>query len=253
VFFPALSAGPIDRVQHFQAELAAEFRLNAEAMMAAGTRLAQGLFMKFVLADSLAFIALNPVNAAQTESSGWMWALLLAYTLRIFFDFAGYTHIAIGIGLLFGVRLPENFDQPYLKRNLTQFWNSWHITLAQWFRAYFFNPVTRWLRARRWPVWTIILLGQLGTMGLIGLWHGVTVNFLVWGLWHGAGLFVHNRWMERRKSKITEGPKGRGAVAGELIAWVGTFAYVALGWVWFVLPEPGAALRVLRVLFGGKG
>lgn len=244
VFFPALSAGPIDRVEHFQAELVAGYQPNTEALLAAGKRLAQGLFMKFVLADSLAFFALNPVNAEQVQSSDWMWVLLLAYTLRIFFDFAGYTHIAVGIGLLFGVRLPENFDQPYLKRNLTQFWNSWHITLAHWFRAYFFNPVTRWLRGRRWPVWTIILLGQLGTMALIGLWHGVTVNFLIWGLWHGAGLFVHNRWVEWRKGRSE--PRHWGRVAGG----VATFLFVALGWVWFVLPEPEQALRVLRILFG---
>jgi len=96
-----------------------------------------GLFKKFALADSLALIALNAVNAGQVKSSGWMWLILYAYAFQIYFDFSGYTDIAIGMGRWLGIRLPENFAHPYLKPNLTLFWNSWHITLAQWFRAYF--------------------------------------------------------------------------------------------------------------------
>lgn len=111
VFFPALTAGPIDRIQHFQVQLEGEFQLGNQQLLAAGHRLAMGLFMKFVLADSLAFFALNGSIADQTQSTPWMWLLLIAYSLRIYFDFAGYTHIAIGIGMLFGVLLPENFDR----------------------------------------------------------------------------------------------------------------------------------------------
>ncbi len=246
VFFPALTAGPIERVERFAPQLTAEFALGSEQLLAAGRRLLEGLFMKFVLADGLAFFALNATNVHQIDSTVWMWFVLVAFAFRIYFDFAGYTSIAIGLGLLFGVLLPENFERPYRKQNLTAFWNSWHITLAQWFRAYYFNPLTRWLRTRNVPVWAVILLAQVTTMALIGLWHGITWNFLAWGLWHGAGLFVHNQWATLMKARKL--PQG---------AWVGwastalTFVFVALGWVWFALPQPADAARVFAVLFGG--
>ncbi|MGH2582092.1 MAG: MBOAT family O-acyltransferase [Anaerolineales bacterium] len=249
VFFPALTAGPIERVERFVPQLAPQFVLEWGALLAAGKRLLAGLFMKFVLADALAFFALNPVNVYQVNSTAWSWVLLVAYSFRIFFDFAGYTHIAIGLGLLFGVPLPENFDRPYLKSNITGFWNSWHMTLANWFRAYYFNPVTRYLRYRNLPVALIIAFGQLTTMALIGLWHGITWNFLIWGLWHGVGLFVHNQWQQFAKTrqliKHARLSQGLGALT--------TFAFVTLGWVWFALPEPDDAARVLRILFAVGG
>ncbi len=243
-FFPALTAGPIERVERFVPQVQASFLLGAAELYAAGQRLVTGLFMKFVLADALAYFALNPALGAQTTSTLWMWVLLLAYAWRIFFDFAGYTHIAIGLGLLFGVRLPENFARPYSQPNLTAFWNSWHITLAQWFRAYFFNPLTRFLRTHQWPVWAVVLVGQVSTMALIGLWHGVTWNFLIWGLWHGIGLFAHSQFAAARKGAAAP------ARWQHALSVLATFIYVALGWVWFVLPQPAQALHVLRVLFG---
>jgi len=246
VFFPALTAGPIDRVERFQPQLHTEFILGNEQLLAAGRRLVTGLFVKFVLADGLAFFALNATNAWQVHSPAWAWVLLTAFAFRIFFDFAGYTHIAIGLGLLFGILLPENFDRPYLKPNLTAFWNSWHMSLALWFRAYYFNPLTRWLRTRQVQVWLVILIGQLSTMALIGLWHGITWNFLAWGLWHGAGLFAHNLWMQfakvRKCSLNTRLAQPLGVAA--------TFAFVTLGWVWFALPAPEDARRMFGLLFG---
>jgi D-alanyl-lipoteichoic acid acyltransferase DltB (MBOAT superfamily) len=204
--------------------------------------------MKFVLADALAFFALNATNAWQVKSAGWMWVLLVAFSFRIFFDFAGYTHIAIGLGTLFGVLLPENFDQPYLKPNITAFWNSWHMTLTQWVRSYYFNPVTRWLREHRTPILIVILLGQLTTMILIGLWHGITWNFIAWGLWHGAGLFIHNQWSGFAKSRPVPVDTRISASLGTLA----TFAFVTIGWVWFALPQPTDAVRVFSILLGGS-
>lgn len=246
VFFPALTAGPIERVERFAPQLQQSFLLGNDALLAAGRRLVTGLFMKFVLADSLAYFALNAANSQQTSSALWMWVLLIAYAWRLFFDFAGYTHIAIGLGQLFGVALPENFDRPYSKPNLTAFWNSWHITLAQWFRSYYFNPLTRFLRTHNWPVWQVVLVGQLSTMALIGLWHGVTWNFLIWGLWHGVGLFAHSQWLSLVKAR----PFPLSTFDLKPSSTLLTFFYVSLGWVWFALPQPADALRVLRVLFG---
>jgi len=154
------------------------------------------------------------------------------------FDFSGYTDIAIGLGRLLGIKLPENFKAPYLKPNLTQFWNNWHMTLTQWFRAYFFNPVTRALRSgkKKFSIPSIVFITQMGTMVLIGLWHGVTWNFVAWGVWHGLGLFVHNRWSEWTKGRFATLPMGWQKalnVGGVLL----TFHFVAIGWVFFALPS----------------
>jgi alginate O-acetyltransferase complex protein AlgI len=260
LFFPALTAGPIDRAPRFASDLQRSaastqpvLRSDPTALFFSGQRILIGVFKKFVLADSLALLALNSQNASQVNHSAWAWVLLYAYALRIYFDFSGYTDIAIGLGLLLGIRLPENFDRPYLKTNLTAFWNTWHMTLAQWFRAYFFNPATRNLRTRPQclPTWLIILLGQMGTMLLIGLWHGITWNFVAWGAWHGFGLFVHNRWTDWLRPRMADRQVSQ-AMQRLLQAsgWLLTFHYVALGWVWFALPDISLSWQVFLKLFG---
>jgi alginate O-acetyltransferase complex protein AlgI len=251
VFFPAFTSGPIDRVERFVKDLRAPFALTSPVVLSGGWRLMWGIFKKFAVADTLALIALNGVNAGQINTTGWMWMLLYAYAFRIYFDFSGYTDIAIGLAQLLGVKLPENFDRPYLKQNLTAFWNSWHITLSQWFRAYYFNPVTRALRSRNWAPIAIIAFTQFTTMLLIGLWHGVTWNFVAWGVWHGLGLFIHNRWADFTKPRAMM--LDNRPVLKRAAAWGGvllTFHYVALGWVWFALPDIGLAANVMKTLFG---
>lgn len=253
LFFPAISAGPIDRSDRFIKDLRRPFTATADVFGAASKRLVIGLLKKFVAADLLAMIALNGTNAAQITSTGWAWVMVYAYAFQIFFDFSGYTDIAIGMGLLMGIKLPENFNAPYLKPNLTQFWNNWHMTLTQWFRAYFFNPLTRALRSGKkpTPVWLVILITQLATMTLIGLWHGITLNFVLWGLWHGLGMFIQNRWSDWTKplsARIQQKPALNKGVT--LFTTLLTFQFVALGWVWFALPSMDLSLRVFGHLFG---
>lgn len=253
IFFPAYSAGPIDRVQRFVQDLHQPFHLTTNSILLGGKRILLGIFSKFVLADGLALIALNTNNFSQILTPGWLWILLYAYALRIFFDFSGYTDIAIGLGQLLGIQLPENFERPYIKQNLTLFWNSWHMTLAQWFRAYFFNPLTRALRSapHKIPLPLIIFIGQLSTFILIGLWHGISWNFAIWGAWHGFGLFIHNRWSGLLRPRVTEMEshpllKRLVGISSTLI----TFNYVSLGWVWFALSTPAQSWHTLLKLFG---
>ena len=251
-FFPAYTAGPIDRLPRFLSDLRREFTLSAAHWAAAGERLAVGVFQKFVMADTLALIALNPTNALQVRAGVWAWVLLYAYAFRIYLDFAGYTNIAIGLGLLVGIRLPENFDRPYLRSNLTQFWNGWHMSLTQWFRSYFFFPFSRWMRTSKYslPTFLVILIAQLSTMILIGLWHGINWPFVVWGIWHGLGLFLHNRWAEWLRPRLA------GREMPHLAVWLNaggvllTFHFVALGWVWFAMPSLTLCLQVFAKLFG---
>ncbi len=253
IFFPAFTAGPIDRPERFLKDLRAEQPFNSAETLAGGQRLVLGIFKKFALADSLAYFSLGPGNALQIQGSGWMWLALLAYSLRIYLDFGGYTDIAIGLARWLGIQLPENFRRPYLQPNLAQFWNNWHMTLTQWFRAYYFNPLTRALRSSKtaWPAHWIILFTQVTTMVLIGFWHGGSWNFILWGLWHGVGLFIQNRYSEAVRAKLAL--LGHRSILGRaytLLATLMTFVYVSLGWTWFVLPEPEQSLHVLGRLAG---
>jgi alginate O-acetyltransferase complex protein AlgI len=253
IFFPAFVAGPIDRYERFARDLEQPVLLDRQGWLDGGERFFIGLFKKFVLADGLAWIALNQTFVTNIQSPAWLWVLLYAYSLQIYFDFSGYTDIAIGLGRFLGVRLPENFNAPYFKPNLTQFWSAWHMTLTQWFRSYYFNPVTRALRSssRKLPSYLIILITQVTTMVLIGLWHGITINFLFWGLWHGVGLFLQNRWSNVTRDRLPAErmPHAARAVLKYLNPIL-TFNYVSLGWLFFMLPTPSLTWLAFQKLFG---
>jgi alginate O-acetyltransferase complex protein AlgI len=253
IFFPSFTAGPIDRLERFTKELNAPLPMANEDWLDAGTRLFTGLFKKFVVADLLSFISISNILVLKVKSTGWMWVFLYAYAFQIYFDFSGYTDIAVGIGRLMGIRLPENFNAPYLKPNITQFWNSWHMSLTQWFRTYYFNPVTRALRSAKpsIPVWVIVLFTQITTMVLIGLWHGITTGFALWGLWHGIGLFIQNRWSDffrTRQPAWTQTPELQRVV--QVFNVFLTFNFVALGWLFFTLASPAYAWLAMKKLFG---
>ncbi len=256
VFFPALIAGPIDRAERFITDFRAlTDRIDFQARYIEGfTRISTGIFKKFVIADTLAQgMALNPINATQLDNTIGTWILLYGYSLRLFFDFSGYSDIAIGIGILFGIKMPENFAQPYTRTSITKFWQSWHITLSNWVRFYVFSPFSRYLLKRKpkpSPV-LIVLITQLATMIVIALWHGMTLNFLIWGIWHGIGLFIHKQWTDRTRSfyrQLKENPRQQLLADG--IAWFITFHFVVLAWVWFAIPEFEQALIVFMKLFG---
>ena len=285
IFFPSIVAGPIDRLERFAGDfrkaeqpvplaesslitsppsfamLVLPFPLSKRALRLsirwdanlgnAVKYLLWGLFKKFVVADILALVALSPSNALQVREAGWLWLLLYIYAFQIYFDFSGYSDIAIGLGLLLGVRLPDNFSSPYLKPNLTQFWNAWHMSLTQWLRVYLFNPLIRALRSKKMPAVQALFIGQVTTMAIIGLWHGVSWNFLIWGLWHGLGQFIQNRWSGWVKPWFDSHPLSPSQAFGLRIFNIFlTFHYVALGWLWFLLPTPGFTWQVFLRLFG---
>ena len=253
VFFPAFIAGPIDRVESFTRQLRSSFsRFDQVDLMYGLLRIGKGILLKFILADSLGLFSLNSQSVGQIQHPIWAWIIVYSYAFRIFFDFAGYTDIAIGLGKLAGIQLSENFSQPYLSRNVTLFWNHWHITLTQWFRTYYFNPVTRYLRSNFNQIkpWVIIFFTQVTTMLLIGLWHGISWNFVLWGLWNGIGLFIHNRWSTLVIPRSEKLRKFSMNTSGNIFSVVLTFNFIALGWVWFALPTTSDSIKVFRMLAG---
>jgi alginate O-acetyltransferase complex protein AlgI len=254
IFFPALAAGPIAKLKDVADQIQTSTNTFQINLARGGERVIRGLFKKFVIADSLAVFALNSQNASHPGSPLGAWMLLYSFSLQIYFDFSGYTDIAIGLAKFLDIQLPENFNRPYLQTNLTQFWNNWHMTLTNWFRAYVFNPLSRSLRKKKHPVLVILLITQILTMVLVGLWHGVTINFVIWGIWHGLGLLIQNRWssllVEKNNSSQEPGRFGR---IQELFGILLTFHYVTLGWIWFVLPTPDQGWSYLKILFGAGG
>lgn len=256
LFFPAFTAGPIDRAQRFIAELNEAKALENSRLIEGTSRLTIGIVKKFIVADSLALVALNSTFVHRVDSIGGLWVLLYLYTFQIFFDFSGYSDIAVGLGRLYGITLPENFDRPYLQPNLQQFWQHWHMSLSTWFRVYYFTAFSRALIRSpiKFPQWLIILLSQMTTMWLIGLWHGVTINFFLWGIWHGVGLFLHRVLADNTRQWYTR--MNQHTWSKQLIHTLSvltTFHFVALGWVFFALPTPLESLTVLRRLFGVGG
>lgn len=256
VFYPALPAGPIDRVEHFARELQESRPLTNELIVDGGTRIGIGLFKKFVVADSLALLALRPQLVADMTgpyATIATWVMIYAYAFQIYFDFSGYTDVAIGIAQLAGITLPENFRAPYLHRNIAAFWNNWHITLSTWFRNYFFTPFSRVLmgtslRTRRM---LMIFVGQVSTMVLIGLWHGVAFNFVLWGLWHGVGLWFH-RWLTEHTrawdARVQASPRLSRAL--HVLSVLATFHFVAIGWIFFALTDLRLIGKALAGLVG---
>ncbi len=254
IFFPSLASGPIDRAERFSKDWQALPTLPlwvSSRLIEGGGRIVVGLVKKFVIADTLAIIALNDANALQTTQAGSLWVMLYAFAFRLFFDFSGYSDIVIGIGIWLGVRLPENFNQPYLKNSITAFWQSWHITLSTWVRSYVFSPLSRKMVVKRVPQTRAVLIAQLTTMITIGLWHGVTLPFIVWGAWHGLGLFFHKLWSDRTRKRYLHLKKQPQKL--RLWTWFGifiTFHFVVIGWVWFALSNFETAFITFGRLFG---
>ena len=252
-FFPALLAGPIMRIEDYAKAVLEERNDLKRDIHYALERIASGLFQKFILSDLLAIISVNQQLAAQVNSTGWMWFFVLMFTFRIYFDFSGYTHIAIGIAYLLGIRLPENFDHPLKSPTLTLFWNKWHITLTQWFRTYYFNPFTRFLKKNFPVINQSLIMGfmQISTMVLIGLWHGISWNFILWGLWIGLGLFFQNTLTNRFMKSHSDGkPYWQINRFTKAVSMMATFLYVSLGWVWFAMPDVPSSIHIFQTMMG---
>ena len=192
--FPQLIAGPIVRFSSIQRELK-ERTLSTDQMAKGIGRFVTGLAKKVLLADLLGEFVLA-MDGASGSNTLFLWIVALAYALQIYFDFAGYSDMAIGLGLMLGFHFPENFDYPYRAKSITEFWRRWHMTLGGWFRDYVYIPlggsrvsVSKWIR-NVFVVWA-----------LSGLWHGASWNFVVWGLYFGVILVLEKlflkKWLEK--------------------------------------------------------
>ncbi len=236
-FFPHLVAGPIVRPEQMLPQLRAAPVFD-EAKQARGLfRIGVGLAKKIAIGDVLAVDLVGRVfGNPERYSSLEVLVAVYAYALQIYADFSGYTDIALGSAALFGYELPENFDAPYVSRNLQDFWRRWHISLSSWLRDYLYIPLggSRGTSLRTYRNLMI-------TMLLGGLWHGASWNFVIWGALHGGALAVTRAYQRRSGAQ-----EGDGSWAGRAVSVFFTFQYVCFAWIFFRAPTFGHATLVLE-------
>jgi alginate O-acetyltransferase complex protein AlgI len=236
IFFPQLVSGPITRAAMFMPQIAPKY-LAEVALVDAAKWILTGYFFKLYVANNLnemtAYMNFPVYETLQTQDR---WLLVVLYSYQIYADFFGYSAIAIGLGLLFGYRLPVNFNLPYISESFSEFWTRWHMSLSNWLRTYLYIPLggNRHGAARTY-------LNLMIVMGLGGLWHGAGLSFLTWGLFHGL-LLVLERPLLPLLSSIDV------RVVRTLRIGV-VFLGVSLLWIFFKLPDFGQALGYLTGMF----
>ena len=232
--FPQLIAGPIVRYIEVEKELY-DRRGSLDRFADGLFRFCLGLGKKLILADTMGVVADQVFSLPTNElTTGVAWFGALAYTLQIYFDFSGYSDMAIGLGRMLGFTFPENFNQPYRAQSITEFWRRWHMTLSRWFRDYVYIPLGG---NRLGPETTYRNLFVV--FFLCGLWHGAGWTFVVWGLYHGF-------WLAAERMYVTH----VGPLRGGLSAWARTFLIVVVGWVLFRANSLDQAVEMLKVMAG---
>jgi alginate O-acetyltransferase complex protein AlgI len=245
ILFPKLIAGPIVRYHEIADQITDRSANETIDNKLTGLyRFSIGLAKKVLVANTLAVVADGFYGDSETGagmllpetlSAGQAWIAALAYTFQIYFDFSGYSDMAIGLGRMIGFKFPENFNHPYISQSITEFWRRWHITLGNWMKNYLYIPLggNRVKSKFRlfFNLWIVFLLS--------GLWHGASWNFVLWGAWHGLFLVLDRLFLDKTTQYITKA--GRVAL---------TFFIVMIGWIFFRIKEIPLALGYIKSLFG---
>ena len=230
-FFPQLIAGPIVHHREMMPQFAAEKRhwptwLNVEQ----GLRIFLiGLAKKLIIADTLARYADGGWSSVEHLSFYYAWGTTLCYTFQLYFDFSGYSDMALGAARFFGIHLPYNFNSPYKALSIQDFWKRWHMTLSRWLKEYLYIPMGGNRRGKLLTYRNLFITFLLG-----GIWHGAGWTFMIWGAMHGVGCMIH-RWWSRFGIRIPG-----------FVAWLITFVFVHIGWVFFRAPSLNAAWKMIE-------
>ncbi len=234
--FPQLVAGPIVKY-HDVAEQISERQLTFAKMTYGVKRFIIGLSKKMILANSFGEIAdaifNQPVENIDTATS---WVGALAYSMQLYFDFSGYSDMAIGLGAIFGFKFLENFNYPYISKSITEFWRRWHISLSTWFKEYLYIPLGG-NRVSPWRTYVNLGIVFLAT----GIWHGASWNFVIWGLWHGLFIIIE---------RVTGWHKKEGGIILNTTKHIYTILIFVIGWVMFRADNMGHAWAYLQNMFG---
>lgn len=236
-FFPQLIAGPIIRYHDIIAQIRAR-KSTWDGINEGSKRFVIGLFKKVALANPLGFLA-NQIfeTDLQLNDSSSILLAVIAYSLQIFFDFSGYSDMAIGLGKMLGFHIPENFNFPYVAKSIQDFWRRWHISLSTWFRDYVYIALGG-NRAGNWKTYRNLILVFL----LTGFWHGATWSFVFWGAFHGFFILLERLFLGKTLTKLPA-----------FLQHFYTLAVVGIGWIFFRIENFSEALEITKHLFSGKG
>ncbi len=237
-FFPQLIAGPIVHHKEMMPQFANKWNLvkNYRNIALGLFIFSIGLFKKVVIADTFSVWANNGFDNATILTLFEAWATSLSYTFQLYFDFSGYTDMAIGISLMFNIRLPINFNSPYKALNIQDFWRRWHMTLSRFLRDYIYIPLggNRVGKYRNYlNLFSVFLIG--------GIWHGASWMFVIWGAMHGVAIVIHRIWGEL------------GFKMNKFLAWFITFNFINISWVFFRAKDWDDAMKVLSGMVGVSG
>ena len=241
-FFPTQIAGPIKRYPDFVAQMNAHQEKHPTLKMFDDglPLILVGLAKKILFADNLAVLVQMGMKDPASYGAPELWLFAYAFAFQIYFDFSGYTDIARGSAMLFGYKIPINFNMPYIAKNMSDFWHRWHISLSSWLRDYLFIPLGG-SRGGRWLTHRNLFL----TMALGGLWHGASWSFMIWGVYHGLALIVHREYTFLRDRisflKSFSETKLYGALSVLL-----TFHVVCIGWVFFRVENISHAFLIVK-------
>jgi len=233
-FFPQLIAGPIVHHKEMMPQFSRKQTkiINYRNIVSGIFIFSIGLFKKVVIADSFAVYATSGFDIATSLNLFEAWISSLSYTFQLYFDFSGYTDMAVGLALLFNIRLPLNFNSPYKATNIQDFWRRWHVTLSRFLRDYVYIP----LGGSRVSSYRIYF-NLMTTFILGGIWHGAGWTFIFWGALHGGALVVHRLWCEL------------GIRLWAWLAWLITINFINIAWIFFRAREWGDAVKVLNAMF----
>ncbi len=235
-FFPQVTSGPIARFGQFAGQIK-DRTVTAEGAALGLRRFTVGLAKKLLIAGSVAPIADKAFELGGDAGMALAWLGAIAYTVQLYFDFSGYSDMAIGLGRMFGFDTPENFDYPYIATSLRDFWKRWHISLSSWFQDYLYIPLGGGRRGKVRKCLNLLIV-----FAVSGLWHGAAWTFLLWGLWHGAFSVLENCAASGLKDFQKTAP-------GRIFGHVYTLILVCLGFVLFRASSPANALGVFRAMF----
>ncbi len=241
VMFPQLIAGPIVRYKDIENEIDNR-QLSLENFCYGIERFVIGLGKKAIVANTMAATADAIWNNGSTGNT-WIvaWVGSIAYSLQIYYDFSGYSDMAIGLGKMLGFRFNENFNLPYVSKSITEFWRRWHISLSTWFRDYVYIPLGGNRKRVYFNLFVVFLL--------TGIWHGASWHFVVWGIWNCAFILIERFIHNRKKSKDIEIER-KTSVSKSFVSRVYTLLIINMGWILFRAPHTRDAIQYICTMFG---
>lgn len=246
LFFPKLLVGPIERANHFLPQIRKQIFFNKENIIEGSKRIAWGLFKKLVVANRISVYQDAVISSVSHQSGSTILFATILYTLQVYADFSGYTDIAIGTARLFGFDLIENFKRPLFAKSISDFWRRWHISLSSWVNDYIFNPLA--LKRRGWGNWGVFYALVVSFL-VIGIWHGASWNYVVFGLLQAAALILETstRRVRKRISKKTN------SIIYNFVSIILTFSFVSFSLIIFRSETWDMGMAIIKGLFSAPG